>query len=67
MAKIVTQTYELYDPKKHSVRSRLIASSDGLRYNDIYVDNRIIKSLGLNVNDRVVVMYAAEGEVSHAS
>lgn len=50
----VTRIFELYDPKKHSVRARSVDQ----KINDQYIDNAILMQLGLRVGDKITVTYS---------
>jgi hypothetical protein len=49
----ITRVFQLYDPKKHSIRARAI----GEKVNDQYIDSEIINKLGLKVGDFVKITY----------
>jgi phosphoribosylamine-glycine ligase len=53
----VTHTFELYDPKKHSVRARCTSARDMA---DLYIPNKIIKELGLDLGKNIYVTYSSE-------
>lgn len=49
----IIRIFELYDPKKHSIRARAI----GEKVNDQYIDSEVINRLGLKVGDFVKITY----------
>jgi hypothetical protein len=62
----VTHTFELYDPKKNSVRARCISARD---IADVYIPNTILKKLNhvwllgqreLKNGDKIYITYDTE-------
>jgi hypothetical protein len=53
----VTHTFELYDPKKHSVRARCASARD---IADLYIPNVILKQLRLSPGQIIYVTYDSE-------
>lgn len=51
----VTHTFELYDPKKHSVRARCTSARDQA---DLYIPNSILKALKLDLGRTIYVTYS---------
>lgn len=49
----IVRIFELYDPKKHSIRARAI----GEKVNDQYIDSEVVNKLGLKVGDKVKIIY----------
>jgi hypothetical protein len=50
----ITRVFELYDPKKHSIRARAV----GAKVNDQYIDSEVVNKLGLKVGDKVQIVYS---------
>lgn len=50
---VITRIFELYDPKKHSIRARAV----GEKVNDQYIDSAVVNKLGLRVGDFVKITY----------
>jgi hypothetical protein len=53
----VTHTFELYDPKKHSIRARCTSARD---IADLYIPIKIINELKLGLGKTITVIYTDE-------
>jgi hypothetical protein len=53
----VTHSFELYDPKKHSVRARCTSARD---IADLYIPIKILNQLRLGPNATIYVTYDSE-------